>query len=247
MPFKVAEDDSNIYEIKMNGKTIRTKTRTFFKILSSLKKGYSPVILIVGAKGIGKSFCACYMGNVIMEMLGKEFEVKKNCVYTLEQAMDLIDDYESEVIVIDEMIELGYKREFWRKDHTHFTKLLATQRIKMHIYFLIIPLASQLDKSFAQNVDIEIWVKERGLYRAGIPKQNFTSFDRYIDNARWYEQFSAKMSDVPKSKWNAYKRYSKEMKKRISQRISQETKKQSIFYEDKKYNPNELRGLGINE
>lgn len=240
MPFTKKDYDIDIYNIKLGKKTITTKSRTVYRILSLLKRGFSPVILIVGAKGMGKSFCACYMGYIIMQMLGKEFEVKKNCVYTLQQAMDLIDNFESEVIIIDEMIELGYRREFYKKDHTHFTKILATQRIKKHVYFLIIPHASQLDRSFAINVDVEIWVRGRGWYQSGKPKQNFTSFDRYVDNAKWFEQFSAKMSNVPAEIWKEYESYSKEMKKRISKRISIEVKNKNPIGNDASYDPDEL-------
>lgn len=210
-------------------KIVDTNLRLIARTLNALKKGYSPVILVVGKKGIGKSFMACWLGYTLMKALGKDFDVKRNCVYDLEQAIRLIDSTEKEVIILDEMIELGYRREHYKKSHIHFTKILNTQRIKMMIYIMVIPFASDIDRSFSKHIDAMVYVKKRGVAITYIMPKSPVDFTMEDSKRKPVEKFTLNKSDLSKKLWTEYEDYSTDMKKKVNERINAEIKKQSVL------------------
>lgn len=241
MPIKIKPYDMDQYNIKINGKETKTNLRLISRTLNAIKKGYSPLILVVGDKGIGKSFTACWLAYKLMMGLGKKMDIKKNCVYTLEQAINLIDNNELEVIILDEMIELGYRREHYKKSHIHFVKILNTQRVKRMIYIMVIPYASDIDRSFAKHIDLMVFVKKRGVCITYMIPKRYTDFAVKDGWQRPVEKFTVKKSDVPTELWEEYEAYSFDMKQKINAKINDEILKKSMFSGlDIKLNPDKI-------
>lgn len=222
MPFRINPYTNDEYIIKIGKKEIKTKLRIINRILTRMKAGMSPIILIVGNQRYGKSFLACWLGYILMKSLGKEFSVKRNCIYTLEQAVELIDNTTKEVLIFDEMIGMGYKREFWKKEHFHLTKILNVLAYKQMIYIMILPMAKDLDSSFASQVELVLWTKKRGIVIVQKPRKNYTRFYAKDDYRVPYDKFSISMKAVPKEIWKDYKKYSFEMKQKINDVINDE-------------------------
>jgi hypothetical protein len=174
--------------------------------------------------GVGKSFCACWLAYEFSKLIDKEFKVKESCAYTLEQSVEFINKNQKATLILDEMIELAFRREWYNKSHTHFIKMINTQRIKQIIYLLIIPDIKELDISIASKCDFLVYVRTRGIYLFGKLRKKHWSFDRHQNKAVWFEKIGVSMKRVPKKIWEDYEKYSKEMKIKINERIDKEIK-----------------------
>ncbi len=218
-----------------------------YRLLSEIKNGFSPIILIVGKRGMGKSFAACWLGYILSKYLGKEFDVKKNCIYDLSTSVNFIMNNHLEVMVLDEMIEMGFKREHFRSEHFDFIKILNTQRIKQIIYIMVLPFGSDLNSAIAKNVDLVFYVRKRGVYLAGKNKKRYWELIMRNEPPRFFEKIGVKMREVPKEIWKDYKEYSTESKTRISERIANSIIERRIEKERKNMTPADKLMARLNE
>ncbi len=154
----------------------------------------------------------------ICKMLGKEFTVKRNCIYDLYGAVKFIRDNQTDVMVLDEMIELAFKREHYKGDHFDYIKIINTQRYKLVTQIWIIPHGSDLNSNIAKNIDLMFWVKKRGIYLvAKFKKRYWDLFIQKKEPPRFFEMIAVKLKDLPPDLWASYEEYSATMKSNISE------------------------------
>ena len=168
-------------------------------------------------------------------MLNKKFSVKNNCIYDLYGAVKFIRDNHTDVMILDEMIEMAFKREHYKTDHFDFIKIINTQRFKLITQIWIIPHGSDLNTAIAKNIDLMFWVKKRGIYLvAKFKKRYWDLFIQKKEPPRFFEMIAVKFAEIPDDLWKEYEEYSATMKNNISQATMERIMKRQKGDDDKK-------------
>ncbi|MCK5613878.1 hypothetical protein KAR91_69085, partial [Candidatus Pacearchaeota archaeon] len=179
--------------------------------------------------------CACWLAWTISKMLNKKFSVKNNCIYDLYGAVKFIRDNHTDVMILDEMIEMAFKREHYKTDHFDFIKIINTQRFKLITQIWIIPHGSDLNTAIAKNIDLMFWVKKRGIYLvAKFKKRYWDLFIQKKEPPRFFEMIAVKFAEIPDDLWKEYEEYSATMKNNISQATMERIMKRQKGDDDKK-------------
>lgn len=225
MPIKIKERPKEIFEInfldeKNDLVTVKTTLRSINYIVNKMINGYSPIICIVGEQRIGKSYFAIWLGYTVCKIFGKKFDINKHTVYDPKQAIRKIKDIEREPFILDESSYSYYKREWYEKSHTVFSKIILTQGRKAICYIFVSPFIRDIDKSFGQHFHIIIKVKKRGLAKV-FYKKRFYSEMRDKDILVFMDDISLSKGDIPKEIWDQYDKFSNNEKDKIENELEQ--------------------------
>lgn len=125
------------------------------------------IICWSGKRGSGKStgsyrFCSKF----------KIFKPKKHIVYDRKQLMQNLELMKYGVIMDDEAIRTGYKRNFFDSEQKLFVQLLNMYRDHFNIYSLCIPNFYSLDKDLRDLIKVHIQVIRRGVAAIHIPNDD---------------------------------------------------------------------------
>lgn len=118
---------------------------------------YDALIFIEGKRGIGKST----LGAKIMYRLG--FSPKRDIVYSRDEVIRAFAKRKFGYIYADEMVNVGYRRDFWDSDQKTLIKIMNMYRDSCNVFVGCVPFFSQLDKHFQSLVKIRLTVISRGL------------------------------------------------------------------------------------
>lgn len=144
------------------------------------------VVVLSGARGNGKSTCAIKLAL----RCDNKFLMKKDVLFSREDVINHFKKKEKGVILADEMIMVGYRREFYNKNQQEFIKLLNTQRDRGNIFIACIPNFANLDKDILGLTFLHIHIAKRGIgYLFCPPPSSIFSNDRWkIDECRKLEE-----------------------------------------------------------
>jgi len=138
-------------EIKLK-KVIQTKTVSkYAKGLTRVRKDC--VICITGFTGEGKSVLAVD----IARQYDKRFTFERNCIYSRKELKEKIETYPPSAFIIDEAINVLYKRDWNTSAQKDLVRLLNICRSKGHFLIFVQPVISDMDKDI-RNERIRLWI-----------------------------------------------------------------------------------------
>jgi hypothetical protein len=138
-------------EVKLK-KVIRPKSISkYAKELTKCKKDC--VLFITGETGEGKSVIACE----IAKGFDRKFQYERNMIYSRKELKEKIETYPPSAFVIDEAINVLYKREWNKSAQKDLVKLLNICRSKKHLLIFVQPVFGDMDKDI-RNERVRLWV-----------------------------------------------------------------------------------------
>lgn len=124
-------------------------------IIWKMKKDFDYMICLSGREGVGKSVMGYHLGK----MIDKNFNIKNNIVYNLQEMENKIRNLPSySAVLIDEGMEVFYKRDWNNKDRKRVIKILSTVRQRNLCFIFCVPRFTDLDE-YLRNWRIRCWVK----------------------------------------------------------------------------------------
>lgn len=173
-------------------KVIRpTRVSKYAKGLTKNKKDC--VLCITGMTGEGKSVIACE----IAKKYDKRFEYERNLIYSRAELKEKIETLPPSAFIIDEAINVLYKREWNKSAQKDLVKLLNICRSKGHLLIFVQPVFNDLDKDVRnERVRLWIYVLKRGIGIVFRPIRTLSgSVDPFKldDNNKLVKKFAKKM------------------------------------------------------
>ncbi len=113
-------------------RTIMWSLKEICEMISDMQKNkYDCIIMIDGKRGIGKST----LGSKLMYRLG--FSPKRDIVYSREDVIKSYAKKNKGYIFADEMVNVGYLRDFWGSDQKTLIKVM--NMVSLLLIGLILP------------------------------------------------------------------------------------------------------------
>jgi hypothetical protein len=166
-------------------------------------------VCIVGFKGQGKTTCAWKiahkLGKYQIENKGTIYDAgnyipEKDMVYSRQDAIDFIMNRRYSVLHVDEMINVGYNREFSNSDQQAIVKALNQYRSPHYnVYLMCNPMFYDLDPDFRNLFWMRIDVIRRGFALVHTANESIygndpweTAYNKKVEQS-WKEQKSGKI------------------------------------------------------
>lgn len=151
---RIIENDS---EVKLKNVIIAKHISKFAKALTKNKKDC--VISISGQTGEGKSV----LGLLIAKEYDKRFDYDRNLIYSRRELKEKIETFPASAFIIDEAINVLYKREWNKGTQKDLIKLLNICRSKGHLLIFIQPAFTDMDKDIRrERIRLWLYVAKRG-------------------------------------------------------------------------------------
>ena len=149
------------------------------------------IIAISGYRGEGKSTL-----SVLLGVENGKFDFEKNILYSRKKAMEKIGSLEHSTLVVDEAINILYRRDFMKGEQKELIKLMNMCRDRHLCLIFNIPNVWNLDKDILQTM-VRMWihVDKRGLAYCFVPDNNPFSADK------WHRKLNEKLM----KKWDSSK------------------------------------------
>ena len=213
-----------LYNIKGPYGTLHTDIILLGRILYAIKKGFSPIILVVGSQRIGKSFVAVWIGFRIMRFFHRErqFDIKRNTFYDPLQAIQRLEDLNMEPVIIDEAGAMLNKSEWYQKISIALDKIIQTMGFLSNTYIFVSPFGADVAKSFRKHFDYIVYVRRRGAIVVKEVPKKYDDLSGKMPKPFRIEQIRLHMNCVPKKLWAEYEEFSigkkREMREELSKR-----------------------------
>lgn len=123
----------------------------FGRKLTSKKKDF--ISIITGYPGEGKSVLAVKMAKAY----DKRFSYERNLIYSRQELMEKVENYPPSAFIIDESINILYKREWNKGTQKNLIKLLNICRSKKHMLIFVQPNFEDLDKDVRMS-RLRVWI-----------------------------------------------------------------------------------------
>lgn len=223
MNFNVRTEPEYIYNIKKGkDKIYRTNIILIGKILTLMKRGFSPLILIVGKQRVGKSFVGLWIATKILKFFhgDLEFNLETNTYYDPINIIMNMDRLNKNVLMCDEAGATLNKAEWYHKTTIALDKIVQTQGFLTNTYIFISPFAGDIAKTFRKHFDFIVYVRRRGVFVVKEVPKKYDDLTGKIHKAFRIEQVRIKMTAIDPGIWAKYEKYSKEMKDQIRNDLS---------------------------
>lgn len=151
--------------LKTENGEVRLKKVIKPKHISKYAKGLTKnkkdcVLCVSGMTGEGKSVFACDLAKEY----DKRFEYERNLIYSRKELKEKIETFPPSAFIIDEAINVLYKREWNKSAQKDLIKLLNICRSKGHLLIFVQPVFNDMDKDIRQErVRLWIYVLKRGV------------------------------------------------------------------------------------
>lgn len=123
-----------------------------------IKRGFSPVILIVGKQRMGKTFTALTWAYAV----DKNFNPEKQMFFDILSFAKAMQKYNNKVLILDEAgIELDTYRYSDMRQRA-FSHIVQSQAYKQNTLLLVLPHASDMAKCHRKYVDALAVIYARG-------------------------------------------------------------------------------------
>lgn len=145
-------------------------------VKNRIRKGFSPIILIVGKQRIGKT---C-LGLRLSYEIDRNFDCDKQLFFEVRQFAKSVRKYDNKVLLLDEAgIELDSYRYSDARQRC-FSHIVQSQAYKQNTLFIVLPHSSDLAKCHRKYVDALIVVMGRGtytMYKPSVPYWDMNDID----------------------------------------------------------------------
>jgi len=147
------------------------------KILTKkIEKDYDIIIVIDGVTGIGKSTLALHLARRTSH---SPFKLSRDLVYSQEDFIKQMKTQYKGKIISDEMINVGFSRDWYNKKQKDIIKLLNMNRDHNNLIILCVPNFADLDKKIMNMCRMRLTVIQRGLAVIQIKNQSIYSTDKW--------------------------------------------------------------------
>ena len=190
-------------DVKVNGVWVHP---FFVKLVNMLHNGESPIIIVVGKEGRGKSMTGLKIAQILHKIgcLTGSFNPSRQVVYEVIPFLLLYGDSTRSAVMFDEANETLNVADY----HDDFNKAVAgvlrTQRKRENVNIFVCPEYKQLDKRVRSKVDVLINMK--GKQYASITTYEYKHDkrgNRGLDY-KWQDYPDWSVPDVPKQLMNEY-------------------------------------------
>lgn len=120
---------------------------------------FDMILFIEGKRGLGKST----LGWQIARRVHSHFKPNEDLCYSRKEVIRQLQKNQRGVILADEMINVGFKRDFYESDQKVLIKGLNMFRDSFNIFIGCIPSFQNLDAQLKDLCKIRISVERRGL------------------------------------------------------------------------------------
>ncbi len=134
-------------------------------------------IAVSGPRGNGKS---TFLFKLFLKF--PQFKPKTHMIYKRKEVMRLLEELKYGVILDDEAIRTGYKRNFFETDQKLLVQMMNMYRDNFNIYGMAIPNFYSLDKDVRDLIKIHIQIVERGVGVIHIAQSSLYSDDHWDIN-----------------------------------------------------------------
>lgn len=130
-------------------------------IRNQIKKGYSPIILVVGQQRSGKTALALRLAYEI----NNDFNTQTDMFFKIEDFAQAISENTHKVFILDEAgIELD-PYEHMAIHQRVYSHIIQTQAYKNNVIFIVLPFASEIGKRHCKHVNAILEVFGRGCFK----------------------------------------------------------------------------------
>jgi len=142
-----------------------------------IKNDYDAIVVIDGHTGIGKSTLAIQIARRVKT--GEFFHIKKDLVYSQEEFLSQMRKKSYGKIIADEMINVGFARDWYNKKQKDIIKTLNMNRDHNNLIILCVPNFADLDKKIINMCRMRLTVVERGIAIVQLKNQSLYSADKW--------------------------------------------------------------------
>lgn len=178
------------------------------ELVARQNNDFDNLIIIDGNRGIGKSTLAYKILQAVARLRGEKFNPKEEIVFERQEVIKKLDNFGKYFrLLCDEMIAVGYKREFWNRDQIILIKMFNMYRDKCGIIIMCVPDFFSLDKDFLNLISLRISVRRRGFAVLHMPSTNEYDPDKWDikKNIKIESKFKKDKPDYKKiSTWIGY-------------------------------------------
>ena len=122
-----------------------------------IRRGFSPIILVVGKQRTGKTCTALLFASQI----DKEFDVDKQMFFDVVSFAKAVNKYRRKVLILD---EAGIELDSYRYSDTRqraFSHIIQSQAYKQNTLFLVLPHSNDLAKCHRRHIDGYVIIPNR--------------------------------------------------------------------------------------
>lgn len=158
---------------------IKWKVKDVVDIIDGcVKNKFDCIIMIEGNRGLGKSTLG-YLLAIKCRKRGLTFRPEKHMVYGRKETLRLLATKQKTVILSDEMINVGFNRDFYEQDQKLLVKALNLYRDSCNAFIGCIPSFANLDTNLRYLCKMRITVKHRGIALIQVPLRGTFLPDRW--------------------------------------------------------------------
>jgi hypothetical protein len=181
-----------------------------------MKKGFSPMILIVGKQRMGKSTFALWLGNKIIRYFHhKPLDPSRNTFYDPIKVVKKLNEIQKEVIIVDEAAAVVNAKEYYSKMHIALEKIVATQGYLANTYIFVAPFSSDIAKAFRKHFNYLVFIRRRGVAVVKEIPKKYDDLQGHIPKPFTIEQIKFSKNVVNNELWDEYEKFSFVEKEKI--------------------------------
>ena len=211
-----------LYNIKKsNGEMLHTDIMLLGKLIYLMKRGFSPLIMVVGSQRMGKSFVALWLALQILKFFhaGQKFDVKRNTFYDPIDAVKRLNILKREPLIIDEAGNYLMAKEWYSKINIALEKIIMTQGYLTNCYIMISPFSSDIAKAFRKHFDFLIHVRKRGVAIVKQIPKRYDDLTGKVPVPYTVERIKVSKKAIPQNVWRQYEEYSFMKKEEIRKNV----------------------------
>lgn len=203
--------------IKGDKRTYKAVSNWEHHLYRKIKNGYSPLIIISGEQGIGKSTLALKVCNDYCQFMRREnFDFKKYSFYNTNDVIKEMGKITNMPILIDEAGEFADYLDWYKKTARSLRSMINTQRFRGLMYVFISPFVVEILKSIRKHFHFKLVVVSKGRYKAWKYMKKFHEEDqKKASYPLFLDDMGYKKADIPKGMYARYKVFSENEKEII--------------------------------
>ncbi len=177
-----------------------------YGIMKKHEAGKSPIILITGELGNGKTMAGIGIARSIHKKIHgtADWDMKGNIFHDVRTFVRKMFTAESQILLFDEAGVTLNAKEFWSKFNTAFYKVIQTQRFKNNIYIIILPIAMSLARDHRRMIDFKLEMVKKRYAKVWLVKKKWSAMKGDELQDIWIGHIQLPL--IPKKIVKAYKK-----------------------------------------
>jgi hypothetical protein len=213
--------------LKLRKRILNTESDFIPSVISEVRNGFSPIIIVCGRQRMGKSKFALFLAWILEAFLYyRWFDMERNLFFSSKELIKSIGDDGFQIKIKEEAGGDLNKKKFLNDLSYAFDEIIQTQGYLVNIYIFVLPFASDLVRDIRKYVDYICYVKKRGMVRI---KRVYKKEDQLISDLKAFGVISTEDMlfnnfDVPKEVWKRFEVMSFRIKALMRRKITSKMK-----------------------